>query len=455
MDVKRILLQNRLLVFLFLFSTAFFLYQHSTGLSWDFSVYSLNARYMFGDGFYFEWYRAPLAPFLMGIFSPFGFLLAEYAFIVFVSALFLYSCLRLSESLRIDSRLFYALMLNPFLLVNGLSVGTELLSISLLQLIVSSVLTRRGFDAGIAAGLQSLARYTNLIYLPLVLFTKNIRKILLALLAVALLFTPWLLYNMLATGSPLTSIANSYALNVLYRGYMVMPFNILDILIATNYLFPLFIVGLWLRRRRPKLKDWVMISIFILALVSYLTVPVKEPRYAFSMILPCAYFAAFALKKGWSRYLSAINISAVLILVLVSLSLSIPIDTLQDRSLYEIEPDDCMLVSNAWVYFNYMGYPSEPAPRQWEVEGKIENGYRLILYKGIPEPDYMQNESFMHRFPAIEENNEYILLGDKEKCAPKHVVNRTYLQRLNESIYKKYNYSIETDPCRVLFPSFC
>lgn len=455
MDVKRTLLQNKLLVFLFIFSTAFFLYQHSTGLSWDFSVYSLNARYMFGDGFYFEWYRAPLAPFLMGVFSPFGFLLAEYIFIVFVSALFLYSCLRLSESLRIDPRLFYALMLNPFLLVNGLSVGTELLSISLLQLVVSSVLARRGFDAGITAGLQSLVRYTNLIYLPLVLFTKNIRKILFALLAVALLFTPWLLYNMLATGSPLTSIANSYALNVLYRGYMVMPFNIQDILMATNYLFPLFIAGLWLRRRRFELKDWVMISVFILALISYSTVPVKEPRYAFSMILPCAYFAAFALKKGWSRYVSVINISAVLILVLVSLSFSIPIYALQDTGPYGIEPDDCMLISNAWVYFNYMGHPAEPAPWQWEVGGKIENGYRLILYKGIADPVYVQNATFMHQFPVIEENDEYILLGDREKCMPRHAVNKTYLQRRNESIYTKHGYSIETDPCRVLFLAFC
>ncbi len=455
MDVKRILLQNKLLVFLFIFSTAFFLYQHSTGLSWDFSAYSLNARYMLGEGFYFEWYRAPLVPFLIAGFSPFGVLIAEYIFIVFVSSLFFYSCIRLSKTLEIDPRLFYALLLNPFLLINGLSVGTELLSISMLQLLIYYVLTKRGFGAGIGAGLQSLARYTNLIYLPLVLFTKNIRKILLALLAVALLFTPWLLYNMLATGSPLTSIANSYALNVLYRGYMVMPFNILDILVATNYLFPLFIAGLWLRRRRFELKDWIMLSIFILALVSYSTVPVKEPRYAFSMILPCAYFAVFALKTVWSKHISTINLSAVLILVLVSLSFSIPIATLQDRSRYEIEPDDCMLASNAWVFLNYMGYPSEPAPRQWEVEEKIEEGYRLIFYKDISEPDYVQNTTFIHRFPVIEENNEYILLGDKEKCMPRHIVNRTYIQRLNESTYTKYNYSIETDSCRVLFHGFC
>ena len=39
-----------LIVPAFLASTAFFLWQHTTGVGWDFAAYSLNARYWFQGG---------------------------------------------------------------------------------------------------------------------------------------------------------------------------------------------------------------------------------------------------------------------------------------------------------------------------------------------------------------------------------------------------------------------
>ena len=458
MDIKRMLLQNKLLVLLFVFSTAFFLYQHTTGFSWDFSSYSLNAEYIFGDGFYFEWYRAPLAPFIIGIFGVFGSLAAEYIFIFFVSTLFLFSCLKLSRSFNINKELFYAMMLNPFLLLYGLNMGTELLSICLLMLFASYIINEKPIKSGISAGLHVLARYTNLIYLPLIFFTKNIKKIIICVVIIAILFIPWLTFNWHMTGSPFTSMANSYALNVKYRvDYIQTPFQPADVLLVTNYLLPLFLIGLYSKRKKLKLKDIMMLSVFVLTLISYSSVPVKDPRYLFTLILPCAYFSVDGIKRiNWTvKPVVVINVSVIAVLIFINFFSPVPYLNLTYQSRYQIEPENCMISSNQWIFFNYMGYPSEPAPRRWEVEEKIEEGYRLIFYKDILEPDYVQNTTFIHQFPIIEENDEYILLGNKEKCAPTHVVNRTYLQRLNESIYTKYNYSIETDPCRVLFPDFC
>jgi hypothetical protein len=183
---------------------------------------------------------------------------------------------------------------------------------------------------------------------------------------------------------------------------------------------------------------------------------VKDPRYLFTLIFPCAYFSVEGIKKiNWkAKHFVIINVSAIAVLVLINLFSPVPYLNLTYQSRYQIEPENCMISSNQWIFFNYMGYPVEPAPWSWMVKRKIEEGYRLIFYKDIHEPEYVQNMTFLHQFPIIEENDEYILLGDREKCAPRHVVNKTYLQRLNESIYAKYNYSIETDPCKVLFP-FC
>jgi len=131
--------ENKLTIALFFFATAFFLYQHSLGIAWDFASYSLNAEYIFFGGDYFEWFRAPLASFLIGLFTFFILPLwvAEYLYIIFVSTLFLYSCLRFCKSFKLKPELFYILILNPFTILVGLAVGTELLTLSFLMLFLS------------------------------------------------------------------------------------------------------------------------------------------------------------------------------------------------------------------------------------------------------------------------------------------------------------------------------
>ncbi|PIU01939.1 hypothetical protein COT68_00550, partial [bacterium (Candidatus Torokbacteria) CG09_land_8_20_14_0_10_42_11] len=56
--------KNKVITILFCLATAFFVIQHATGLSWDFIVYVLNAKYLFAKGFYFEWERPIVTPLL-------------------------------------------------------------------------------------------------------------------------------------------------------------------------------------------------------------------------------------------------------------------------------------------------------------------------------------------------------------------------------------------------------
>src|SRR3990167_8415216 len=114
--------KNKLITLLFAISLAFFIYQHSSGFSWDFAVYSLNARYMLHDGHFMEWARPPLAPFLLGAF-PLEMFIAEYMYIIFVAVLFLYSSLHFSKSMKIDPAAYYIFAMNVGVILFGLQLG--------------------------------------------------------------------------------------------------------------------------------------------------------------------------------------------------------------------------------------------------------------------------------------------------------------------------------------------
>src|SRR3989339_471964 len=94
MNLVRYYIMNKLfMLLLFLFSTGFFLYQHSSGFSWDFIVYFLNSRFYLFGGF-FEWGRPPLPSFLL--------IPGEYFYIVLVSVLCLFASIRFSRVFRLS-----------------------------------------------------------------------------------------------------------------------------------------------------------------------------------------------------------------------------------------------------------------------------------------------------------------------------------------------------------------
>ena len=80
--------------------------------------------------------------------------------------------------------------------------------------------------------------------------------------------------------------------------------------------------------------------------------------------------------------------------------------------------DNCMLYSNAWVFFNYLGRPAAYPPTTIErINAKIDNGSRIVVFTYLTDPPYSTNKTFLKQFPVIEESNHYLILGKKEVCA--------------------------------------
>src|SRR5437016_2218738 len=94
--VKKWIVKNKFIVTLFFLSTSFFLYHHYSNLSWDFSIFVLNAKYWVGSSNYYEVLRPPLMSFLILILSPLTWQVSEYIYIIIISAVFMFSTIKLS-----------------------------------------------------------------------------------------------------------------------------------------------------------------------------------------------------------------------------------------------------------------------------------------------------------------------------------------------------------------------
>lgn len=442
-------IEKYLLPVLFISAILFFIWQHSVGLSWDFMSYTLNAKYMFNQGSYFEWYRAPLAQFLIGIFSFLTWNVAEYAFIILVTSLHFFACIKFAEKYKMNKLFFYSLSLSPTILLGGLFAGTELLSLSVLML---------GFvylnQIGLFLSLAFLTRYTNIIFLPLALFLKDWKKILKNAIIFLIPLTIWLLYNYITSGSPFTSLINSYALNVKYRSYYIMPFNFIDLILVGNYLWIFFILGFYKRIKNFKKIDYMVLSFAILTIISYAQVPYKDPRYLFNLVFPLAYFGHYTINFS-KKFKKAIIFSAVL-LTIISLIFAVNYYHAEKPTMYLNainQTDNCALSSNNWVHLNYLGKNTIPSPSKEQAKSQIEEGYRILLFYNNVEPEYTFDKEFISTFPKIHEEEKFIILGDKNKCKDIDSIDydTTYLERLRDKIKFLRNQTLEIDFKSVLF----
>src|SRR3989344_1700192 len=437
--------------FLFLcysLTTLFFIFQHIKGVSWDFMVYSLNGQYLFGNNFFFEWLRPPLTPLMIGMFGFFGFKAAEFIYIILVAFLHLLSSLFFAKKFNIHPNYFYILSMSFFVLINGLNVGSELLTLSMIQFFLAFLGTSLG---GIFLGLAFLTRYNSFIFLPLLFFNKKIKNLLRDFLLFALTIFPWFLYNYIKTGNALHSFVNSYALNVAFRDYYIVEFNLGHLLIVMNFLIPFFVLGLILCFKKLKKEDILIFLFFVLGLISYLKVPFKTPRYLFPLILPTVYFSCIFFKRFKLRKILLLILIIVNIFTLFSVNYLHEID---DISKYEPSlnyTEDCLVMSNAWIHLNYLGREAEPFPSEDMVENELDKGKILLLYKHITEPEYVNDEAFLSKFNFIKETDDYILLGTIDDCMKKEKFIDNYLLRYKERIVAVYNKTEDISNCAILF----
>ncbi len=438
-----------IIVLAFLASTAFFLWQHTTGVGWDFAAYSLNARYWFQGGAYFQALRPPLVPLLIGLFGLISKAGAEFLFIASSSLFFAVSSFKLARKLGLPPDLFYVASLTPFVLIEGFKNGTELLCLALLEL----VLVYLGSAAApVFLGLAVLTRYPAAIFGVLLLFTRDFRTFFRDVFVAGAVCAPWLVYNQIVFGHWAASFMDSYAMNMKFRSYLAGPFRWADVARVGFYLLPPALAGaillVWKRngQKSPDPRYGPIVVFLGLAVLSYARVQQKQARYLFDLTLPLAVLSAAALarlpKKAWR--IAATAGLAVLCAGSIGFAWrnnpdSVRLDDVRvyRRVMVELEPrlGNCRLGTNTWDFVNYFGRTAEPFPMDALVETRLAEGYRLLLFKNMGEPKL--GRAFLDRLPILAETPAYVLIGKEGACAPVRPYIYRYLDLKRESMLKK------------------
>lgn len=428
-------------ILIFIFATSLFLIQHYWNLAWDFSAYTLNAKYLFYGGSYFEVYRPPMVSLLMGIFLLFGLKVSAYLYIIFVSSLFFYANFKLSRVLfenyfykfnfsrQLVQFLFYFFSLSGFVLFFGLKEGSELLSIALFELFLAFYLMNK--HSGHFLGLAVLTRYNFLMFAPLLFINRDYKKIIRNFLLFFVPLIPWFIFNRVKWGNFFTSIIDSYYLNVMNRANIAQVLDFRVILLPIGWFLPLFLIGLFslivflfIRQRRKdfKIRYFALFAlIFVFILYDFSTTPFKEVRYLFNFSLPIAFFCTagclILMKRLFKlRY----YIVAVLLIGFVITNSVLFYSYYQHRAedlrykhaaegIRELGLENCMFLSPHWVpvayYTENVYFLNKKIPQALE-----ENKLVLIFPCCSTFDDNFKQEDFA-KYPTISKTEEYIIFG--------------------------------------------
>ncbi len=460
--------ENKEVVALFLLSTIFFIFQHKFFLSWDFSAYLLNARYLFSGGTYFELYRAPVTPVILGIFLIFQ-KFGSYLYLLLASGLFFYGNVKLSNSLfstylksRKNKRflrfLFYFFSLSGFVLLYGTYAGTELLGLAFFELFLAGIINKK--ISGHYLGLAMLIRYNFLIFFPFLLFSKDYKKIIKNILTFMLILFPWLLFNYLNFGNWFASIIDSYALNVYLRTSLTQPFDVLEILKMMGWFLPFFIIGLVasvknLFKSKKNLDNRftvLFILIFVLMLIDVINIPFKVTRYLFNLSLPIAFFSAiglFFLKERFKipkRIIIRILFIVFLITVFALLLYFYSIRNYDDRfsnaaeDIVNLKIQECEILSPHWVHVTYYTENIYPLGEN-DINQSIRQNKIILIFKEDSTMDDLFNKSDIKKYPILLEKEKYIFLGKanvSEDCPKKYIYNRPMINNHCEILSTKF-----------------
>ncbi len=445
-DIKEFVLNNKLVSLLFVVSTVFFLAQHNLSLAWDFQAYVINARYWFYGGSYFEVYRAPLISILLGVFLVFA-KFGEYIYILFVSALFLYSIERLSNALykkyfykyyiekELVILLFYLFSLNVFLLNHGLSNGTELLALSFFQLFLANFMLDK--NSGHWLGLAFLSRYNFMLFGVFLFFNKDIKKILKNMGLFLCVCFPWFLYNFLKWGNWFASIADSYYLNVVSRMSLFEPFLFSHLLHVINWFFPFFIIGLVMPLVYKKYNNWKYYLLFVLIslifLYDFYNIPFKIIRYAFNFVLPVAFFSTIGffilIKNIKIKNFEKVLIAILLLILFINLA-GLLIDYNKYKNYNQIYAnasqdivnlglENCKILSAHWVILNY--YTENAYFLSYGIDDAISKNEIVLLFYNCPTFDDNYNLSELTKYHKLILAEDYLILAKEgltnETCA--------------------------------------
>ncbi len=406
--------ENRALLSAFTLTTAFNLIQHSYGVHWDFAAYLLTGRAYLGKSIYAESSRAPLPSLLFGISSLLG-QAGEYLSILFICTLFLYASVRLSDllherllfpfNLSVSRLVFYVLLASPSVLKYGTEQGSELFSLAVFMLFL--VRWFNGKANGHWFALTVLTRYNFILFLPLLFFQSNLKKIILSLLSFIIVCTPWLLFCYYAFGHPLQSIVGLSGAAMVLQEYLRVPLRPSHVVECIGVQMPLCLLGILtaLRNGISRKRKEVGIPIFFLLLAAaslhqYVQIPQKMGRYLINLALPSAVFSAIGmaqLRRSRWRIFHSPNALGALLMICLSLNFLYSISEFGSnskttelyrssvRDVLELGIGNCAVASMHWVPIAYYLGHAEPIVPSFSE--KIAEGRAVIIFPSMQTVD--------------------------------------------------------------------
>lgn len=498
--IKNWILENKHTLLVFLFSTIFFIIHRFLIYSWDYSVYVLNAKNLFNNGFYFEILRPPLVSVIIGVLGNIlGYAFADILFIVLISGLFLLAVYLFSRELKLNAFLVYVLLLTPTVLAYGFFAGTEFLFLTLILFAIYLIL-RNNFWAGVIIGLAALTRYTGIVFGILLLFLKGIKNKVLAILLFISVFVPWFIYNKVKFGNFFTSIADQYYQNITYRQEIIQAPQLVHFLqqvsLVVFVLFVLCFIYLIIRSFKNKINfDFfkkitskqkkallLILLISIYTIYNYLTTPLKDQRYLFLLVLffSAFFYVFFAFfysnlkSKTKEKILKYLNIVFICVFILELLVLifvfKLTTTNATDRNFFynTIETYDaqdlpnCIIYSNYWVYVNeyYLNamsvtdvlcMPINYASRKY-LWG---DNSAIIIYKFDYDKNILNNSLVFYGSKIIYEDKDIIIIDNNCKSeALDEAGSVPFVIQIDKAMRENYVYGLNTNPCNIIFNNF-
>ncbi len=433
-------------------SIILFFFQFNLLTNWDMLVRILNANYLFHGGYYFEPARAVLESFLIGVFSFFMGNYAVYGFMALSTVVFFLSAWRLSAAFGLDSLLFLTVLMNPYVLLYGMSNGSELLILAFLMLYVAAIKTK-SYLAGLFFGLAFMSKYYAVYFLPLMVFLverdviQSIKRLGINLLTLFAVLLPYFVFNLVYFGNLLYGLALSYLNNGIEAGSpQFLSAGFIELAVPA-----VILAGALLFRRKlvlPRLRPALILSVaFAASIYLYyasgaLSIPASN---AYRFFLPAMLFSLISV----SMFLEKKTVVWLIVLPLVSF----PIAFLAVSSQAQTAPlpgyfsnavsdfasvyntTNCTVYSNDWVELDYYGLPAVAGPR-----------YEPTVYNGTPIVSFGEaNTTYPLRFRA---GNLYIYGGAYCRF---YKVQSSFISSENAYLAYTNQTLIPEDPCFWLF----
>ncbi|MEM3829906.1 MAG: hypothetical protein QXP36_11950 [Conexivisphaerales archaeon] len=425
--------------------------------NWDFLGRIVNAKFIFSGGPYIYINNSIFETALLGVLMLLFGTYSVYAYLLLFSVLLIYACTLVIKLMQLKMKYAFVIV-SPFLLFWGLKNGSEIPVITFL-LFTFYLSVRRSPLSGVTMALAILSKFYAVFFLPILLIgiERKRRFIFYVFAAITLLILtmmPYFAFMYRLTGYATSGMALSFwsteGLNPDYGAFMLssvelVPFAALILLRRSSL------------KRKVKTRPRVFIGLFLMFAISiYVAIDASKLAIGifasnqFRFTLPSSVFLsiiASPLFRG-NRQLAIYSVASFALATVLLIALlgylgtsSSFINAAKLAYASVFYNKTCVVQSNNWIYFDYVGIPSIPVSLNASIFPVISN-YALPNSRLI-------NES---GFKFYEEGRSCVkgrILFGTDTIIFENATSKVYYMNLNGK-YEQYSAKV-FNPCAFAF----